>query len=189
MSEHLENPDIPRTAPEIARRAIALHCVIAASHEVSKDDISKWLKEENLYKELSPWERRFMETPQNSERDIVQATWRAEAQVALLWAIKKIDRMDDLTEQCDTRPLVDAIPDLFTSTSEFIDSAVLRDEEEISNAYEEVYDIHCQVRVSIKRGVALAIRYDPGIVQERHYALNWITGYCGQDWDEITTDT
>jgi hypothetical protein len=27
------------------------------------------------------------------------------------------------------------------------------------------------------------------IVQERHYAINWITGYGGLPWDEVTTDT
>jgi hypothetical protein len=31
--------------------------------------------------------------------------------------------------------------------------------------------------------------YNAGVVQERHYALNWLIGYCGQDWDDITTDT
>jgi hypothetical protein len=189
MSEDFENPDVPRTAPEIARRALALHCVIAASHEVSKGDISKWLKDENLYEELSPWERGFMESPQNTERDIIQATWRVEGQVALLWAIKKIDRMDDPTGQCNTRPLVDAIPDLFTSTSAFTDSADLRGEDEISDAYEEIYEIHWRLRDSKRKGAPLATHYDSGVVQERHYALNWITGYCGQEWDEITTDT
>ncbi|MGO7286211.1 DUF4272 domain-containing protein, partial [Rhizobium ruizarguesonis] len=24
---------------------------------------------------------------------------------------------------------------------------------------------------------------------ERHYALNWLTGYMDQDWDDISTDT
>jgi hypothetical protein len=31
--------------------------------------------------------------------------------------------------------------------------------------------------------------YDAGVVQERHHALNSLIGYCGQDWDDITTDT
>jgi len=30
---------------------------------------------------------------------------------------------------------------------------------------------------------------DAGIVIERHAALNWLIGYMGQSWDEITTDT
>ena len=31
--------------------------------------------------------------------------------------------------------------------------------------------------------------FDSGAVFERHYAYNWLTGYCDQDWDEISTDT
>lgn len=144
---------------------------------------------EHLYEQLSPWERKFMETGESSARDITQATWRVEAQVALLWAIGKIDKMDDLTDKCNTRPLVDAIPELFSSTTSFIETATLRSEEEIEQEYERVYDIHCEFRSAKRKGVATTIKYEGGVVQERHYAMNWITGYCGQDWDEISTDT
>jgi len=27
------------------------------------------------------------------------------------------------------------------------------------------------------------------IVQERHRAINWVVGYCAQNWDEVTADT
>jgi len=30
---------------------------------------------------------------------------------------------------------------------------------------------------------------DLEIVQERDCGFNWLTGYYGQEWDEITTDT
>jgi hypothetical protein len=30
---------------------------------------------------------------------------------------------------------------------------------------------------------------DMEIIQERHYAINWVTGYRGLSWDEVTTDT
>lgn len=30
--------------------------------------------------------------------------------------------------------------------------------------------------------------FDPGVVFERHYALNWLTRYS-DDWDDVTTDT
>jgi hypothetical protein len=185
--DDFEDHDTPRSAIEIAKRAIALHCVIAASHEVSRTDISEWLKNEKLYDELSPWERRFMEMAENTRRDIIQATWRVEGQVALLWSIQKIDQMDALTSQCNTTPLVDVMPDLFSSTSAFIESAILRSKEEIHEEYERIYDIHWKVRNAKSKGIF--IEYDGGVVQERHYAMNWITGYCGQAWDEITTDT
>jgi hypothetical protein len=31
--------------------------------------------------------------------------------------------------------------------------------------------------------------YNSGAFQERHYALNWLIGYGGLDWDDISTDT
>lgn len=130
-----------------------------------------------------------MEVAENTQRDIIQATWRVEAQVALLWSIKKIDHLDDLGEQCNTRPLVDAIPELFSSTARFIETAILRGKEEIEEEYERIYDIHWKIRNAKRTGIPTATKYDSGVVQERHYAMNWITGYCGQAWDEITTDT
>ena len=30
---------------------------------------------------------------------------------------------------------------------------------------------------------------NPSVIRERHYAFNWIIGYCNQTWDEISTDT
>jgi len=30
---------------------------------------------------------------------------------------------------------------------------------------------------------------DPDVVSERHYALNWLTNYRYQEWDQVTTDT
>jgi uncharacterized protein DUF4272 len=30
---------------------------------------------------------------------------------------------------------------------------------------------------------------DSGVVYERHYALNWLIGYMGREWDDVTTDT
>jgi len=30
---------------------------------------------------------------------------------------------------------------------------------------------------------------NPGVALERHHALNWLTTYCDQDWDDVTTDT
>jgi hypothetical protein len=185
--DDFEDHDTPRSVVEIAKRAIALHCAIAASHEVSKADISEWLKSESLYDDLSPWERKFMEAGENSRCDIIQATWRVEGQVALLWSIQKIDQMDELTGQCNTTLLVDAMPDLFSTTSGFIESATLRSKEQIEDEYERIYDIHCKVRGAKNKGIPT--EYDSGVVQERHYAMNWITGYCGQAWDEITTDT
>lgn len=185
--ENSDDFNVPRSAVEIAKRAIGLHCVIAASHDVSKADLCEWLKSEGLYKELSARERRFLETQESAPREISQAAWRVEAQVALLWAIQKISDLDPLTATCKTARLVDALPPLFAATADFIESATLRQEAEIEAQYEFIYDTHCEVRTAQNTGVPTNVNLR--VVQERHYAMNWITGYCGQAWDEITTDT
>jgi hypothetical protein len=33
------------------------------------------------------------------------------------------------------------------------------------------------------------VKLEGGVVQERHYVLNWLIGYLNQEWDDISTDT
>jgi predicted RNA binding protein YcfA (HicA-like mRNA interferase family) len=90
---------------------------------------------------------------------------------------------------------------------EFVSTARLRSDEEIYAANDEIYHIHWRVRDARLRALPTppgklprmrhvdsdsdspVESYDSGVVWERHYALNWLIGYCGQDWDDITTDT
>src|SRR5262249_44301763 len=97
------------------------------------------------------------------------------------------------------------LPSLRDSVGEFVSRARLRSDEEIRAANEEIYQIHWRVRDFQLRHQPTppgklprraqkdidppAESYNPGVVRERHYGLNWLIGYCGQDWDDITTDT
>ncbi len=74
-------------------------------------------------------------------------------------------------------------------TAEFISSARLRDRNEIEDEHENVYQAHWKVRDAEINGTPVPDNLDPEIVVERHYAFNWIDGYMGQSWDDITTDT
>ncbi len=184
-----DNIDTPRTSEEIARRAIALHCIIAASHGVSKKDIIKWLQEERLWNELTPREVRFMTHDDNPDKEVSWMTWFVEAQVTLLWAIGKLNSLPSLTVKCDTALVVGAIPGLFESTTPFIESATLRSAVELDREEEELYDIRCQIEQAIKIGKAVSGGYDKDVAFFRHYGLSWVVGYCGQAWDEVTPDT
>ena len=181
--------DTPRTTEQIARRAIALHCTIAAAHGVSKADISEWLQEEGLWEELTPRELRFMIQEENPDREVWWMTWFAEAQVALLWAIQKIDVLPPLMAKCNTGPVVDAMPGLFESTIPFIESSSLRDPAELQSEEEELYDIRCELEKTLRNGKASPQGFDKDVAFFRHYGLSWVVGYCGQAWDEITPDT
>ena len=180
--------DKPRTAQEIARRVIALHCVIAAAHGVSKDDITEWLKEEQLWNELTPRELAFMTQDEHPKQEVIWMTWLVEAQVALLWSIRKLDELPPPMRKCDTSLVIAAMPGLFETTSPFIESAVLRSVEEMEREEETIYDIHCRVNQATREGEEIR-GYDKDVVFFRHYGLSWVTGYCGQAWDEVTPDT
>lgn len=183
-----ENKDVPRTAEQIARRSLVLHCVIAAAHGVSKPDISEWLQEEGLWSELSPRELRFINQESNSESEISWMTWFVEAQVALLWSINKVDKLPPLSTQCNSGPLVEAMPGLFEPTNSFIDSAIRQDLKELQNYEEKLYNIRSDL-VQTQKNKAIPKNINKKVAFFRHYGLTWIVGYCNQAWDEITPDT
>ncbi len=185
--------DIPnklRSAEEVARRTLVLHCVLSAAHGVSKGDLKHWLNEQNLWPALSPAEKSFLQSEFHDQKTIANITWQVEAQVPLFWPLKKIDRMNDMTALCDMGPVIAAIPALFSSTHDYISSACLRGENEIHEEYERVYKLHWEVRNAQRRdGLPTYQGINPGVIQERHYGFNWLIGYCNQEWDEISTDT
>jgi hypothetical protein len=181
--------DTPRTADEIARRAIALHCTIAAAHDVSKDDLTEWLKEERLWNELTPKELTFFRKDRNPRKEVIWMTWMVEAQVALLWSIKKLDALPEPTGKCETGIVIAALPGLFESTSPFIESAVLRSRPKIKREEARIYDVHCRVDQATRKGEEIPDGYDKDVVFFRHYGLCWVRGYCGQSWDQVTPDT
>ena len=180
--------DTPRTAKEIAIRAIIISSVVSCAHGDSKEDNVRWLKQEGLWEEVSPEELAFL-TSETDEKIRRKFTWRIEALVPLLWAIQKIASVQTLTEQCDTEPLRTAMVWPPVPTKNFIESSSLRTENEISEEYEKVYDAHWLVRDAQINNKAIPNNLDPGVVYERHYAFNWIIGYMGEEWDDISTDT
>lgn len=190
MSEETEESvdDIMRSPQEVARRCCVLSAVIAVGHHRDAAPLLRWLTEEGLLDSLSPMERQLLESPSPDKQQKIEASWRAEALHALLWALGKIDPLLPPSQQCNLAAEIAALPHL-TSTSEFIAAATLRDEGTIHDILGEICHVHWEVRDARLRDLPVPNGYISGAVYERHYAYNWLTGYCGQDWDDITTDT
>lgn len=194
-----------RSADEVARRCIVLYAVISAGHDVSRNDLVTWLRHEGLWETVSPKESEFLLSDSPTPQQRFQGQWRAEALFPLLWALGPIAEMLSPQQICDVQLMQDILPPVFDSVGEFISSARLRSDTEIHDANEEIYQIHWRVRdfqlrneptppgqlarMPVEDCDPPAESYDSGVVQERHHALNWLIGYCGQDWDDITTDT
>ena len=81
------------------------------------------------------------------------------------------------------------MPPLGGPTTGWLVAPHLRAEAEILAANEAIYQLHWSVRDARLFGRPTPAELHPGVIRERHYALNWLIGYNGQDWDDITTDT
>lgn len=180
--------DVTRTAKEIAKRALSLAAVISCAYGDDKNTVIKWLKKENLWKNITPLERDFLSI-ESTDKHKKEFTWKIEALVPLLWVINKIEKMPAINKQCNTEPLKKAVIWSPHPTTEYISSAVLRDEDEINKEYEKIYEAHWIVRDAQLNNKSVPKKYDAEVVSERHYGFNWATGYMGQPWDEIATDT
>lgn len=181
----------PRPAAEVAKRCIVLCCV--ASHS---DDSSlffeDWLKEEGIWPEVSPEEAEFLVNPIPDRRANINASWRKESFLMLMWCLNKIDPLPPPVQIEDSTTLLLQIPRPGEKTARFIEGAMLRPFGEIVSAYESVYDDHWKVRDARSQGQNPPQGVESGVIYERHYALNWLRKYgifSEQSWDEITTDT
>ena len=168
---------------------MVLYSVVAIGNGVDRKGAINWLQSEALWSGASPQERDFIVSSHPTQQQIINATWRVEALHALVWALGLIDRMDPLTGNCDLARMQGVLPKLGESTSEFVKQATLRDEADILKASEDIYNAHWKVRDAQVNRRDVPDRINPSVIQERHYALNWLTGYGGLDWDDITTDT
>ncbi|WP_354413881.1 DUF4272 domain-containing protein [Variovorax atrisoli] len=54
-------------------------------------------------------------------------------------------------------------------------------------AYEiqEFHVVALQRRMSRPNYQPSVSAVDEGVVRERHHAINWLVGYCGQSWDDV----
>lgn len=185
----VNTPASLRSKEEVAKRCVVLYGVLAAGHGEAREKVSAWLKAEGLWQSASPAERAFLECETPTQEQRFQATWRAEGLYVLLWALCAFPALPSPTEICDVQAIQRALPPLFGSTSEWAGPQHLRKPAEIFDASDEIYEINWAVRDAPIFGKPIPNSYEPGVVQERHHALNWLALYGNADWDDVATDT
>lgn len=177
-----------RDAKDVARRALILYGLTAVGDNESREKILSILQRQELWKYVSPDERRFLEDASPSQQALTGASWRMEAVWTLLWALGKVDKLDLPTGMCDPDRVHELMPGPDDSFAEFIESAKLRPVSEILDETDRIYRIHWAVRDAQINRRPMPAGLDADVVVERHYALNWLTWYA-DEWDDITTDT
>ena len=177
-----------QNAQDIARRSVILYVIIFVVHsEMTSAEARAYLQGSGLWGNVSPTERNFLANNSPSDQARVEFSWRIESLNVLLWSLGKIPSLDLPRKMCDFENVRD-LPDLTVDPKQWIERAALRNVEDILNETDFIYRLHWAVRDGSLNKHAVPGNFHPGIVFERHYALNWLVMYA-DNWDDVTTDT
>ena len=184
--------DTPRSLVEVIERTLALGAVVAVSFGAPSSELTVWLEESELQTALTGDEREFILSDRRTSEQQMNMSWQSERLTVLLWALGKIESLPEPAVPCNTSTLEALVPPYGDQTlEEFRQTVRIRSEDELFDAANALQDLHSIARQRMRnvdyRPKVAAV--DVEIVQERHHAINWLVGYCGQSWDEITTDT
>ena len=176
-----------RPTQDVAYRTLALLAVALKGEGREQQSVEKLIERYGLTSYFTPEETVFIRSAAPSQRDRCQFSWRYEAASVLLWALGYLEELGKPSAICDVPKAVRMMRD--RTTAQFLAGAQLRSVEQILDEVDLIYRYHWAVvdaRINNKQCPA---GLEPGVVQERHYALNWLIGYMNQDWDDVTTDT
>lgn len=176
-----------RTTEEIAKRAIAIIVVAAKGEGTDQATINAITKKYGADKFFSPEEAAFIRENNPGKTDQIKFTWRYECAWVLLWSLGYVDTLEKPEKICDVPKTVEIL--LKRNTERFIKDAKLRPIDQILDQADLIYRYNWAVTSARIKGLPAPAGLEGGVVQERHYALNWLIGYMDQEWDDISTDT
>lgn len=171
-----------RDKANVIDRAYALLLVAAKGGGLPQEQVDATAKQREL--KFSPRESVFI-GEQNPADDAKNTfTWRYESVGLLTWALGLVDELPFAADMVDVGELVPIL--MKTNKEQLLESTTLRSKVEILDRLDLIYRMHWAcVNARIKGESPEPLH--PGVVYERYYALNWLTGQGGEDWDNIDT--
>jgi hypothetical protein len=184
---------VARAPAEVAYRALALFGVANAAYEQPPATAREWLEKYGVTRHLSPWESAFVAQDSPPEEMTFAASWRTESLQVLTWALGLLDQLPPPSERADLS-LVGLTREILAAPDAFAAAATLRPDAELEAALAEMTSHHWGVRAGpagrrLHGHPEIESSFDPGVVEQRHYAIEWLAGPPGQVWDHVRTDT
>jgi len=176
-----------RTKDAVARRALCLFGVAMKAARPDELVAMQFVDDFGVRGDFSAAEFAFIDNPAPPRNDCVQFGWRVEACLPLLWHLGFIPELGRPDRLANVGAIVDMVERL--GPSAFFSAAGEGPKGEVLDAADLIYRYHWACRNEQLKGLPAPAHLDSGVVQERHLALNWLTNYGGDDWDEVTTDT
>lgn len=175
-----------RSVDEIIDRAYALMVTAAKGEGIEKQHLDKLIQDKKI-DSLSPKESEIFQMENVNDQDSAYATWRYESLYVILWAMGKMDALKFPNEICDVQAIVGAL--IKTNKEELKNSIQLKSNSAILDELDKTYRMNWACVDARIKGQQVEGNINSSIIYERHYALNWLTNYQNQDWDNVTTNT
>jgi len=179
---------VMRSPSEIARRALCLWAVAVRGEGLEQEEARAIIDQAQLWDWVTPKEKAFLDQEDPTPHERTQFAWQYECLWVLGWALGVFDDLPPPTQICDVSRLAQAMVD--ASVESLLAANRPRSPEEILDQTDFIYRAHWAVtddRVNGRQRASGGLQ--PGVVLERHRALNWLISYQNQDWDDVSTDT
>jgi len=182
-----EEETTPRSAEAMAKRAVGLCAVALRGEGLKQQEVISLLNGKDVWASATPEEKKFLLKKKPTRQEMINFKWRYESLWVLLWALGHAADLGVSTSICDAQSAVRMVLDI--PSEDFIQRAKSRPISEILDEADLIYRYNWAVVDARIKGEDPPGNLDPGVVYERHYALNWLIGYMDQEWDDVTTDT
>ncbi|WP_068688496.1 DUF4272 domain-containing protein [Culturomica massiliensis] len=187
-----------RSRKEMLQRAAALFAVAVYSEVMLAENpdrreaflyVNKMNEIYGIEAFLTPMEMAYIQDAESEERQRIQFAWRYECCAVLLWAAGVVEELPYPSEICDV-PVIAGLFWQHKGIDDLLSKGIPRTDAEILDAADLTlrYDWACvDARVHGKEAPGAL---DGGVVMERHYVFDWLTGVEGDTaWDDICPHT
>jgi hypothetical protein len=174
-----------RSGQEVAKRCIAVALCAVKGETNDQKLIDQLVETYSAGAYFSPAEIEFIRAPSPERQKLIDFCWMYECAHVFLWALGHINALNAPNVICEVAKEVGLIRD---AGAAFVNEAKLRPLAELLDMVDLYYRLHwAAIDLRLKGNKSKEI--DEGIIRERHRALNWLTRYMNQDWDDVATDT
>ena len=182
-----ESRSLRRSDREVAERTLGA-MIAAVKGETGDYDMGQaLLRQFSAAPYLTPDEAAFMADPDPDPQFSADITWRYEGVLVLMWALGLFDDLPPEDEIANVAAMGAMLRDL--GAEGLVQTARLRPQTALLDRADYMYRLHWAVTNARLKGEDLPEGTDPSIMVERCRALNWLYGYAGQAWDQVTADT
>lgn len=182
---------------EIAKRLLACMIAIQVACELRDGDNEASASRAFFREQLSAYsvqdcltaceKEMFDGTP--TTQNVVDMIWKYERCWVLLWALGFVKELQYPSSLCDCTQAIRLVTS-HRDFAAFCGAAKMRSVHEILDEADLIYRYDWACSDARIHGRIQPANLDPGVVMERHMALNWLIGEeCAEDWDSISVDT